>query len=227
MTIINYDKLVQAIKDEAEDDGQEFADFIPVAIQIAEKKLFRELELPELEEKETGTTTPNVAFIAKPAGYKFADYFMVTVESGSNTLLKKKTEGFLRDYWAGTGAEDTGLPKYYADESVTQFRLAPTPESNYGYEIKFTKEPAILSTTNATNYYTENCADQLFFASMLEMVRFMKAWDQLPVWEQAFTTAKDTWNVETMRQRRDSGTAPMSVSNPAPNTLRHTVNTNA
>ncbi len=222
-SITTYSTLVQALIDEAEDDGTEFAAFIPTAIDLTEEKLFKELELPELEEKETGTLTGAIATLSKPTNYKFADYFMITDGSGNNIVLKKKLESFLRDYWSS----GTDIPKYYSDETSTTFRLAPTPSSNFAYEIKYTKEPTKLSTGNETNYYTDNCQDALFHGSMLEMAKFMKAWDQIPVWEQSFNQVRDTWNIQMMRYRRDGGMKTQSINNTGPNSLKHTVNTNA
>lgn len=223
MAITNYTTLVQAIKDEAEDDGTEFTSFIPVAIDLVEEKLFRELDLPELEEADTGTVTGALATLAKPTGYKFADYLMIVDGSGNNIVLKKKLTSFLKDYWPS----GTGVPKYYSDEDASNFRIAPTPSSNFAYELKYTKEPTKLSTSNATNYYTDNCKDSLFYGCMSEMAKFMKAWDQVAMWDGAFTQSRDTWNIEMMRFRRDGGMKTQSVNNTGPNSLKHTVNTNA
>lgn len=217
--ITNYSTLVQAIKDKAEDDGTEFAAYIPTAIDLAEERLFKELELPELEEKATGSLTASNAVFSKPTEYQFADYVSI-VADGKAKVLKKKTSSFLKDYWAVSA--NTGVPKYYSDDGLNSFRVAPTPAGAYTYEVAFTKKPTKLSTTTTTNYFVEECQDVLFHACMVEMAAFMKAWDQVNLWESEFSKNRDTWNLKMMKYNRDSGTMPMS-NNTAPNSNRHTI----
>lgn len=223
MTINNYTTLVSAIQNVAEDDGAEFASYIPTAINLAEEKLFRELELPELEQEVQGVLVPNNQLLAKPEGYEFSDHLRIVVDN-NNTVLKKKQDSFLIDYWPNSTL--TGVPKYYSDSSETTFRLAPTPNSGYTYVLKATLKPEKLSTTNLTNYFTNNVVDCLYYASMIEMTKFMKAWSQLPVWENKYTQAQQSWNVQMMRLRRDGGTTPTNPDN-GPNSLKHTITTNA
>ena len=220
-SITTYATLVQALKDIAEDDGTEFDSYIPNAIDLAEERLIKELELPDCEEKTTGALTINQTYIDKPAGYKNMQYFKISA-SGSDVILKKRSEDFIIDYWPNSTVAD--VPKYYADLSSTQFRLAPTPVLGYTYEMKFLKQPTKISTSNATNYFTDNCQDILFAACLVEMAKFMKAWSQVPVHEQAYAMARDGWNVNMQRVRRDGGSIP---NNPADggNTLAHTVGT--
>lgn len=220
-SITTYATLVQALKDVAEDDGTEFDAYIPTAIDLAEERLIRELELPDCEEKATGALTINQTYIEKPTGYRNMQYFKLSV-SGSDVLLKKRTEDYLIDYWPNSTVAD--VPKYYADLSSTQFKLAPTPQLGYTYEMKYLKQPTKLSTTTTTNYFTDNCQDILFAACLVEMAKFMKAWSQVAVHEQTYAMARDTWNINIQRLRRDGGSIP---NNPAdgPNSLTHTMGT--
>jgi hypothetical protein len=221
--ITSYDTLIQAIKDKAEDDGVEFASYVPVAILNAEDRLFRDLDLPELQEDVNGTLTNGVYLLSKPSGYRFAEH-LVVFRGTERRVLKKKKESFIQDYWSQPD-NLKGTPKYYCDKNLSQFLIAPTPADDYTYVLKFSKEPQKLSTTNSTNYYIEKCQDILFAACMWEMSQFMKAWDQLPVYQQDYTALKDAWNIEAMRYRRDGETVPMSPS--GGNTIKHTVQSGA
>ena len=222
--ITNYSTLVQAIQSIAEDDGQEYADYIPVAIDLAEEKLFREIELPELEVEESGSFTANQATVTKPTGYEFGDHFSL-VNGTSKVTLKKKLKSFINDYWQD--ATQTGIPKYYCDNTATTFLVAPTPSSTYTYSVRFVKKPTKLdSGPNTTNYFTDNCKDLLYAASMLEMVKFMKAWSQIQIWEAEYNRLKESWNVQAMRYRRDGSDVPMGPGS-GPNTLKHTIQSQA
>ena len=221
--ITTYATLVQALRDSAEDDGAEFLSFVPVAIDLAEERLFREFDLQDLETKESGSLVSGTATVTKPTGYSFAQFFYITV-SGVRKQLTKRMESFIQDYWPT--AADTGEPKYYADASNTEFVLAPTPDSTYAYEVKYLKKPTKLSSSVTTNYYTDNCPDALYYACMAEMARFMKAFSQIEAWEVKFKEARESWNIQAMRKRRDGNETPMSPEN-SNNTLRHSLETSS
>ena len=218
-SITNYTTLVEAIISVTEDDGVEFAEYIPTAIDLAEERLFRELDLPEIETKQTGNTIPNMRRVQKPANYEFSSQFIV-----NGNILKKKTESFIRDYWPVE--TNVGIPKYYTDEDEENFIIAPTPATNLPYELKYTAKPNKLSSTNQTNFYVENCNDVLYAAALLEVAIFMKAWSQVQLWEGKYTQHRDTWNLQQARYRRDEGIMPNSPDT-GPNSLKHTINSNA
>lgn len=220
MAVINsYNALVQAIQDTAEDDSTEFVAFIPDAVDIAEERLFRELELQDLETTTFNTSlAQGVYLVPKPVGYKFAHYFKITV-SGKTRLLKKRRDDFVQDYWPDLSVQD--VPKYYSDSSSGYFIVVPTPDSNYSYILKYSAQPAKLTNSNQTNYYTINCQDLLYYATMIEMVKFMKAWKEVEVWEGVYGKAVADWNINAIRKRRDDGETPQNPDG-GPNTLSNT-----
>ena len=63
--ITNYSTLVQNIQDATETDGAEFIAYIPTAIALAEEKLFRELDLPELETVATGSLSSGTNTVSR------------------------------------------------------------------------------------------------------------------------------------------------------------------
>lgn len=215
--IIDYASLIQSVQDVTEDDSAELVNYIPTAIDLAEEHLFKELDIPDLESKVTGTLTTSSNVLAKPTGYRYANYFKIK-NGVKNLILKKRREDYVVDYWPDE--TQTATPKYYADLSSTQFKLAPTPDTNYSYEIKYPIQPNKLSNSNVTNYFTANCKLVLYYATMVEMVIFMKAWSQVPVWEQLYTQARDEWNIQVARSRRDDGEKPMNTQG-GPNTLKN------
>ncbi len=200
MAIINdYTALLAAVQNTAEDDGQEFANYMPIAVDLVEEFLFRDLELPDLEQKTPPSTlTAGSPTLTKPAGYKFANYLKIVVD-GKNIFLKRRRDDYIQDFWPDPTVTD--VPRYYSDSAINTFTLAPTPVQAWNYELKFSSKPTKLSATNLTNYYTDNCEDLLYYAMMVEMAKFMKAWPQVQVWSQIYGAARDAWNVEAMRKR--------------------------
>jgi len=222
--IVDYPSLLAAVQATAEDTGTEFAAYLPIACDLAEEFLFRDLELPDLETKTPPSTLSSGSnVVPKPAGYKFANYFKIIV-NGVNIFLKKRRDDYIQDYWPDPTVTD--VPKYYSDSSATTFTIAPTPIQNWSYEIKYSSKPAKLSPTNTTNYYTANCEDLLYLAMMVEMAKFMKAWPQVQVWVQAYAQAQAAWNTEAMRRRRDDGQTPTNATN-GPNDIKHTIKSNS
>ncbi len=221
--IASYSELIAAIQSMAEDDGTEFTNYIPTAISLAEQRMNRELDLPDLEGEMTGTLSPTIDTLPKPSGYRYANYLHILIGT-KKVQLKKRREDYLHDYWPDPTI--TAPPKYYSDTSPTNFFIVPTPDLSYNFEIRYTTEPIRLGPTNTTNYFTDRCVDILYLASMVEMALFMKAWQQVPIWEDGYTKLKDGWNLTMSRFRKDDGSSPMHPS-PSLNTIKHTSKTNA
>lgn len=221
--IQSYSDLVNTIQNVSEDNGDEFTAYIPYAISLAEQRLNRELDLPDLEIPVTGTLTAQINTLPKPSGYRFANYFHI-IANGKVTVLKKRREDYLNDYWPNPSL--TSTPKYYADQSATTFQFAPIPDVSYQYRIKYTAEPNRLGVSTQTNYFTQRCVDILYAASMVEMTIFMKAWQQITVWETAYKELKDGWNLTMERSRKDDGETQHNPSNPL-NTVENAPKTGA
>ena len=215
--ITNYTTLVQAIKDIAEDDSAEYSAYIPTAIDIAEERLMRELDLPDQQVISTGSMVVGASTIAKPSQYKYIHQFSFTANNVQTTLVLKDLS-YVQDYWPNQTLKD--VPKYYANYSSTHFKVAPTPDAAYAYTYLYSQQPTKLSTSNLTNYFTDKCKDILFAATMSEMAKFMKAWSQVPLWEQTYKEAAGNWNIAMKRVRRDDMSNPMTLE--GPNTLAHT-----
>ncbi len=218
MPVINsYDTLIQAVSDTAEDDSTEFLAFLPEAVSLAEDRLFRELDLLDLEKPVTGTMVQGVYFIPKPLDYKFAHYFKFA-QGGKSVILRKRRDDFIQDYWPDLTVQ--GIPKYYSDATGLNFIVVPTPDAAYAYTLKYSAQPVKLSLANETNYFTDNCQDLIYYATMLEMTKFMKAWKDIPVWEGIYSSSMQDWNLNAARKRRDDGETPLNPTS-GPNTLIH------
>lgn len=222
--ITSYSTLVQAIRDEAEDDGAEFLSFIPTAIDLAEERMFREFDIEDLQQKATGNLSSGINTLAKPTGYRFPIYFYIKVSSVF-VQLKKKTDTFIRDYWPNSSTAD--VPKYYTDDSATNLMVAPTPASAYEYEFKYSMQPTKLSAANETNYFTTHLKDALFNCCMAEMSRFSKSWSEMDRFEAVYSELRDGYNLQAKRKRMDSNSEVSNMGNSAPNTLSHSVKTDA
>lgn len=205
-----YDGLVSAIAALAEDDSLEFIAFIPTAIYLAEERLIKELDTEGLTATASATGTGGVQTLTKPTGYRLGHTVVVRTSAGLTTL-EKKTKDFLTDYWpvtTSTSVFNNGVPKYYADSGNTTFLTAPIPASAYNYTYTYVKQLEHISAAAQTNYYTDYCADSLYYATMCNMAEFMKDFQAQPIWEKRFVESVMTQNNEGRRGRRDDSTVP-------------------
>ena len=65
----------------------------------------------------------------------------------------------------------TGTPEYYAYFDDTTIYVAPTPNSNIPVEISYRRRLPALSSSNLTNWLTDNASDALLY-DLLEASMF-------------------------------------------------------
>jgi hypothetical protein len=223
VAITNYSSLVSAIINVTEDDGSEFADYIPTAINLAMNRMIRENDFPQLQSVEVGTIPSGSGTLIQPDDWEWTKYLYITVGT-VRKLLRRKQEDFLIDYWPDLSI--LGEPKYYqepisyAPSAADKMQVYPNADQDYPYTLIYVPTP-VLDITNSTNYFTEKCPELLFHACMVECARFLKMWNQVQIWEQAYQTSRGAWNAEAQRQRRDNGETPHNPDG-GPNTYLHT-----
>lgn len=213
--ITSYDTLVSAVVEAWEDDGTEFAAYIPTAIGLAEARLKKQVDTEGLVVVTTVAVISGQYIIPKPTGYNFMRDLEVVV-SGNVLPLKKKVNSFLRDYWPTP--TETSVPAFYADYDKSNLMIVPTANSSYNLIMTHAATPTKLSVGNQTNYFTQEMPDALFFATMSNMAQFAKSWSTLQVWETSYLDAIKGTNNEGRRARMDDDTDPSKGSN-ANNTL--------
>lgn len=215
----NYNDLVQTIKDVSEDDSTEFSNFIPKAIRAAELRLTKDIDTIGLKQNITLNTSVGQRTVFKPSGFRFIhDVFLVDPSTQSEVRLKAMADDYLRDYWPST--VNTARPKYFAqDYDTDNFLLAPTPDNVYTLRLNIAADVTPISVSNQTNYFTDQCGETLFYATMVEMKRFGKDEAGTQFWEQAYMQSIAALNNQGRRNRRDDGFPPANPSG-GQNTLK-------
>jgi hypothetical protein len=206
--ISNYDTLVQALIDTTEDDGAEFSSYLPTAIALAEDRLIRDTDWPELDTDTVGFVTTTSPGPLLPTDWEYIKYVQIKVGQ-QRKLLRRKSDDFLVDYWPDETQREE--PKYYSlDADSGRLKLAPNPDQTYEYTIRSLNKPPRLSTTNQTNIFMDKAPEVLFYACMCECSRFLKMWQQEQIWEQSYQERIGSWTKQTQRQRRDDGDTPQN-----------------
>lgn len=208
MPVINsYSALVSSVIEVAEDDSAEFTTYIGTAIDLAELRLTRELDTLGIIQSATVTAVSGNCLVTKPSGYRNGqDLWYVNASSGERVIMKKKTYSFVLDYWPVSSS--VGNPKYFSDVDVSTFIIAPTANTSIAMTLRHEGRPTALTSANPTNYFTEQCADALFFAVMNEMCKFSRNETLGQKYEQQYTNARDTIINEGRRGRRDNSGEP-------------------
>lgn len=216
--ITSFTTLVSAVVDYFEDDGTEFKNYIPVAIDLAEQRLSREIDSSHLKTQARVSSSANSRLVQKPAGYKFAFNLRYVKPDGEIKTLKKTTDSFIEDYWPWANTS-VGCPEFYADYDQNYFIVGPSCSNAGDFPLSYSGRPTPLTAAVSINVFTSSFSDMLFFATLREQAAFAKQYSQMDVLEKKYQTLLMSVVNEGRRERRDEGMEPHN-----PSSHRNTLN---
>lgn len=194
-----YNQLKQAIQDYTENSEPTFVNNLPIFIRATEERILKNVQLNLFERNLTGTMTTDNPYIACPSDF-LAPTGLQVIPSGSaaaspygeRVYLEWKDLSFVETYTPDPAT--TGVPKYYAQFNVGNFRLAPTPDQDYEFTIQYLYRPASLTVvgnpaTDST-WLSENAELAMLYGSLVEAYTFMKGEpDMMAQYNQRFNEA--------------------------------------
>lgn len=208
--ITNFSTLVSAVRQYFEDDGEEFTAYVPIAVDLAEQRLTRELDSTHLRVNTQVSCAAGGFLVNKPSGYRFGFNLRYIKPNGELQTLFKSTDSFCEDYWP-FGATSVGCPRYYSDYSATEFLIAPTCSNAGQFKLSYAGRPTPLTALVSTNVFTSTFGDMLYYATLIEQAKFAKNYQQVTLLEGNYQTClRDVVN-EGRRERRDSGLEPANT----------------
>lgn len=170
--------LKQSIQDWTENDETTFVNELDFFIKNAEERIFKVVDLDYFRKNVTGSMTSGNKFLQKPSDWLASFSISFVNSSSENVFLLQKDVNFLQEYTPNPST--TGSPKYYANFDVSNFILAPTPNSDYTVEIHYYYRPASLTTDNSgSTWISTNAPDALLYACLIEAYTFMKGENDL------------------------------------------------
>lgn len=170
-------------------------------IDLAEKRIQREVRTPDMEAAYTGTIASGV--IAVPSD--FLEWKAVYIDSsGANRLQPKSWEWVLTNY---PTRSSSGLPKFIA-RNVTNFEFGPYPDSTYS--VKGTYYKRLTSVASSWNALATANPDLYLYASLSAASLYIQDDPRLPLWEQAYRETRDALNAEAKNQEMSG--APLRVT---------------
>lgn len=173
---------------------------IPRLINLAERRIARELKIEGLINVLTGTLTAGLAVYPKPDRWRTTVSFNYGIGDQYTQLFPRSYE-YVRTYWPNRN--ETGVPLFYADYDYSNWIVSPTPDQAYPFEVLVYQLLPLLDDANQTNWLTEYAPQVLLYASLLEATPFLKNDERIAVWQSMYDRAAQALNGEDLSKILD------------------------
>lgn len=197
--VLTYDSLTSTVLQYLERKDKAVVDAIPTFITLAEFEIAQEIKtLGQLQVVESNMSIGD-AVLQKPARWRKTVSMSVNVNGKKQPVLLRKYE-YLKNYWPDDNQMD--VPLFYADTDWDHWYLAPTPDQAYQFEVLYYERIAPLSSTNQTNWITQNAPNAMLFGTLLQAMPFLKN-DQRTIFQQKYTEALQSLKTEDVARVGD------------------------
>lgn len=196
---MTYDSLTSTVLQYLERRDRAVVDAVPTFITLAEFEIAEQIKtLGQLQVAESTMLADN-ALLQKPARWRKTVSMSVKVNGKKQPVLLRKYE-YLKNYWPDS--TQTDVPLYYADTDWDHWFIAPTPDQDYEFEVLYYERIAPLSSTNQTNWLTQNAPNAMLFGTLLQAMPFLKN-DQRQIFQQKYSEAMQTLKGEDVSRVGD------------------------
>lgn len=197
--VLTYNSLTDTVLQYLERKDKAVVDAIPTFITLAEFEIAEQIKtLGQLQVVETTLSTGDPV-VQKPARWRKTVSMNITVNGKKQPVLLRKYE-YLKNYWPDVS--QTSSPQYYADIDWDHWYLAPTPDQDYAMEVLYYERIAPLSSTNQTNWITQNAPNAMLFGTLLQAMPFLKN-DQRQIFQQKYTESMQALKAEDVARVGD------------------------
>ena len=190
--VLTYDSLTSSVLQYLERSDAAVIEAIPTFITLCEFEIAQQIKTLGQQQVVNSTMTLNNAILPKPARWRKTVSFNVTGSSGTPTPVYVRKYEYLLNY--NTGGT-TGLPLYYADYDYDHWLVSPTPDDDYPFQVLFYERLEPLSSTNQTNWLTQNAPNAMLYGTLLQAMPFLKN-DQRTIFQQKYQEAMTVLKAE-------------------------------
>jgi len=202
-----YADLKTDIQTWMQNTGTDFTNQLDTFINNTEQRLLREIDPEAFVFNKYTSLTSGSRFLNNPSDLLIIKNLLI--QNGDDRIfLEMKTDEFVYEYWPD--ATQTGLPKYFANYDDDSTLLAPTPDSNYTVEMQYIARVETLSSTNTTNWLTENADDALLYGCLSEASIFTKNTEDYALYDKRYQEIVAGLNNQSRRRRRTDYKFPAS-----------------
>ncbi len=171
-----YATLISQIELFVEDDSTEFESSIQGCVNRAEERILNDLDLALFNTTQTTATAQAIPYTTRSITTSPIHSIYLT---SAGRHIERRSLDYIQSY-GGSGA-----PLYFY-ESETRIWWAPVPDAVYSVSITHPVNPTPLSGSNDTNWITQNTADLLLWASLVEAERFLIAPERVTEFEASY-----------------------------------------
>lgn len=179
MSLSTYTDLVNAIPTwmARSDISSAAGDFVDLAVTQCN----RDLSIEPMNTRVTLSTSNE--FVALPVDYK--SVMALYVATSPITSLPYRTRNFIESITYGSY---TGTPLVYTIVG-TDIQLAPAPDMAYSLYLDYKANFPALSSSNETNWLTDNAMDLLLYASLTQAAKYVRDDAAVKLWTQEYQLA--------------------------------------
>lgn len=195
---LTYDSLVSTIEQYLERNDAAVVSQIPVFITLAEFEIAQQIKTLGQIEVAQGVMSIGNPVVQKPARWRKTVSMSVTVSGEKIPVFLRKYE-YLTNYNAEA---PSGQPLYYGDYDYDNFFISPIPDQAYPFEVLVYQRLQPLSSTNQTNWITNNAPNAILFGALLQAVIYLKD-DARQIFQQKYDMALQSLKNEDMTRVGD------------------------
>ena len=184
--VMTYDSLTSTVLQYLERSDAAVVNAIPTFITMCEFEIAQNIKTLGQMEVVDSTMQIGNPVIPKPARWRKTTSMTLSVSGQKQPLLVRKLE-YLNTYAQDVTA--TGVPLYYADYDYDHWLVAPTPNQAYPFEALCYTRLEPLSSSNQTNWLTQNAPNAMLFGTLKQTAPFLKNDARLAVWKSMFDEA--------------------------------------
>ena len=169
----NYSSFVAALAAAVEVDPAD-ADFLavlPTIVDLAEQRIYRELDLVSSSVVASGAMTPNSRYATLPtsAGHLVVVEQVNVLDAGNTRHPLKLASRDLIDFiWpSDTALSASVIPDLFSRVDDTRILVGSAPGTAWNFEVVGTIRPAPLSASNTTTFLSSYLSDLFFAAAMV------------------------------------------------------------
>lgn len=197
--VMTYDSLTSTVLQYLERKDAAVVNQLPTFITLAEFELAQEIKTLGQLQVVQATMQAGNPVLPKPARWRKTVSMNVTINGVKTPVLLRKYE-YLKNYWPNASLTDS--PLYYADIDWDHWYIAPTPAQPYEFEVLYYERIAPLSSTNQTNWLTQNAPNAMLFGTLLHAMPFLKN-DQRQIFQQKYQEAIQALKAEDISRVGD------------------------
>lgn len=202
--VMTFDSLKQDLRRYlergfTEEDDPLVYEQIPRLINMAERRIARELKVQILQTVVTAPLQAGVSVYEKPDRWR--DTISMNFGTTERTPLFTRSYEYCRSYWPDEA--QLGTPQFYCDYDYKHWLIVPTPSVDADIEILYYELPPLLDNENQQNWVTDFAPNLLTYGALLEATPFLKQDERIQMWQGFYDRAAQTLNGEDLSKILD------------------------